>query len=172
MYQYKCSQCKEDFSCKTNRERQNHFCTHDCYSKWLREGNGNSSKTVFKKGHVGLMLGKKHSEKAKRKISEYQKTRKHAFGEKSVHWMGGRIYRLGYISIYRPEHPNCNRQGYVPEHRLVVEGVIGRILSKVEVVHHIDKDKTNNSPSNLMLFKNDSEHQKYHAKLRREKNTT
>ena len=52
------------------------------------------------------------------------------------------------------------------EHRLVVERFIGRELTKEERVHHIDKDKKNNKIENLMLFKNDSEHIKFHNKVR------
>lgn len=31
-----------------------------------------------------------------------------------------------------------------------------------EVVHHIDGNKLNNNPSNLLVFKNQAEHAKYH----------
>ena len=47
-------------------------------------------------------------------------------------------------------------------HRVVMEQMIGRPLKKGEIVHHIDGNKRNNDPSNLMLFKNQSEHCKYH----------
>lgn len=167
MYKYNCDNCKKDFLCKTNRERKNHFCTHGCYSDWLKNGNGSSSKTVFKKGHIGYNRGKKLSEETKRKISKYQKTRFHETGELSTRWRGGVIHRKGYVFIYKPDHPNACKQ-YISEHRLVVEGIIGRVLDKSEVVHHIDGDKKNNSPSNLMLFPNESEHQKHHWRIRRQ----
>lgn len=54
------------------------------------------------------------------------------------------------------------RDGRQYEHRKVMEEKIGRKLNKEEVVHHIDGNRTNNSPDNLMLFANDSEHHKYH----------
>lgn len=53
-------------------------------------------------------------------------------------------------------------------HRTIMEKVIGRPLTSKEVVHHIDGDKLNNSPSNLMLFPNQAAHAAHHAKLRRE----
>lgn len=52
------------------------------------------------------------------------------------------------------------------EHLIVVEKFIGRKLNKSERVHHIDLNKKNNSIKNLMLFKNDSEHIKFHNKIR------
>lgn len=54
-------------------------------------------------------------------------------------------------------------------HRIIMEQHLGRKLKKIERVHHIDGNKRNNHISNLMLFKNESEHQKHHQKLIREK---
>lgn len=41
---------------------------------------------------------------------------------------------------------------YELEHRWVMQQVLGRALKADEVVHHIDGDKLNNSPSNLELL--------------------
>lgn len=48
------------------------------------------------------------------------------------------------------------------EHRSVVSDFIGRELSKEEIVHHLNYDKGDNRIENLMLFKNQSEHLKFH----------
>jgi len=50
-------------------------------------------------------------------------------------------------------------------HRVVAEQMLGRKLRPGEVVHHIDGDKRNNTPSNLMVFKNQAEHAAWHVKL-------
>ena len=42
--------------------------------------------------------------------------------------------------------------------RQVAERKLGRKLLKEEVVHHIDRNKHNNSPENLLVFSNHSEH--------------
>lgn len=47
------------------------------------------------------------------------------------------------------------------EHRIVAEQKIGRPLGKDEVVHHIDRNKRNNSPDNLMVCTR-SEHARIH----------
>lgn len=48
-------------------------------------------------------------------------------------------------------------------HRIVAEQMLGRPLKKGEVVHHIDGNKRNNDPSNLMVFKTQADHARWHA---------
>ena len=85
-------------------------------------------------------------------------------GENHSSWKGGRILTsTGYYIIWIKDHPFANPKGYVPEHRLVVESVVGRYLKPEEVVHHIDKTRSNNSPDNLMLCKSNSEHLLVHS---------
>jgi len=72
----------------------------------------------------------------------------------------------GYIKILKPNHPRTNCQGYVSEHRLVMEEKLGRFLTKIEVVHHIDYNRSNNNPDNLELFENIRTHNDYHGMLR------
>ena len=63
-----------------------------------------------------------------------------------------RLSRNGYWYVCKPDHPNCSKQGYVAEHRLVMESLLGRLLTDDEVVHHKNGDKKDNSPSNLELL--------------------
>ena len=59
----------------------------------------------------------------------------------------------GYILIYKPDHPYCSSQGYVPEHRLVLEKHLNKIInSKKYAVHHIDGNKRNNNIKNLQVL--------------------
>lgn len=67
----------------------------------------------------------------------------------------------GYTYIYQPGHVNCTQDGYVAEHRLVVENDINRILNKSEVVHHINHIKTDNRIENLFLT-TPTEHTRLH----------
>lgn len=93
-------------------------------------------------------------------IRNYSQARLAAFkryppkrGSEHHRWKGGRrIGESGYISVYRPEHPNANKRGYVPEHRLVIEQKIGRFLTEKEQVHHINGIKGDNRPGNLELL--------------------
>lgn len=47
-------------------------------------------------------------------------------------------------------------------HRIVAEQMLGRPLKPGEVVHHIDGNKRNNNPENLMVFASQALHAKWH----------
>lgn len=47
-------------------------------------------------------------------------------------------------------------------HRVVAEKMIGRKLKRGEVVHHVDEDKRNNHPLNIMVFPNQAAHAAWH----------
>lgn len=88
-------------------------------------------------------------------------------GERNGQWKGGRqIDSDGYVLIHSPNHPDANASGCVREHRLVMEGMIGRRLAPSEVVHHRDGDKRNNSPENLQLFASNADHLRHELKGR------
>lgn len=73
----------------------------------------------------------------------------------------------GYYVLFMPDHPYSSKRKTILEHRFVMECKIGRYLKPEECVHHIDGNKSNNDPSNLMLFKNNSEHIKHHYNERK-----
>ena len=83
-------------------------------------------------------------------------------GEKHFNWKGGRTLGKGYYYILMPEHPSSNKDGYVSEHRLVIEAFFGRILSKEWEVHHKDKNTLNNRIDNLQLLTK-SDHTSLHS---------
>ena len=66
-----------------------------------------------------------------------------------------------------PPHPSGEqrkdrKKKYIYLHRAVMEQKLGRYLEPHEQVDHMDKDRTNNDPSNLQLV-NFKEHQRAHA---------
>lgn len=58
----------------------------------------------------------------------------------------------GYICVYMPEHPMATLEGYVMKHRLVMERELGMIIPNGYVVHHINKDRSDNRIDNLALM--------------------
>jgi len=77
-------------------------------------------------------------------------------------WVGGKIKRSGYWYINNPEHPFSGKQGYIAEHRLVMEKHIGRFLKREEVVHHKNHIKTDNRLENLELCESPGKHTSSH----------
>lgn len=82
-------------------------------------------------------------------------------GKGNPNFNGGKyVDDKGYLRVLRPEHPKQNH-GYVYEHRLVMEQLLGRILEKWETVHHINEIKLDNRVENLFLT-TVSEHSSIH----------
>ena len=114
------------------------------------------------------MKGKKHTEQAKEKISRALKgrklSRKHIeklrkaikgkrLGENAPNWKGGRIRdRDGYAYLRMLEHPHATQNGYIFEHRYVMEQHLGRYLESWEMVHHRNGIKDDNRIENLEIL--------------------
>lgn len=69
----------------------------------------------------------------------------------------------GYLKIKLPDHPFCDKSGYVFLHRYVAEQHLGYPIDPKEyAVHHIDEVKTNNNLDNLVVIRH-SAHMRLHA---------
>lgn len=81
-------------------------------------------------------------------------------------WRGGRrITDAGYVLLWAPEHPGA-RNGYIREHRLIMERHLGRALWPGEVVHHENGDTEDNRIENLRLFATHAEHKRHEIAAR------
>ncbi|MEH7523693.1 HNH endonuclease [Bacillus sp. JJ1503] len=62
----------------------------------------------------------------------------------------------GYIIVYKPDHPSCFKngsfKGYIYEHILVAELMLGRQLEQDEVVHHLNFNRQDNRKKNLLVL--------------------
>ena len=112
-------------------------------------------KKIISKANKGKVL----NDEIKRKISESHKLK--GIGHKKQR-------QDGYVALYYPEHPCSNQDGYIMEHRYIMEQHIGRYIKDDEAVHHKNKDRKDNRLENLelMTFK---EHARLHMQERHDK---
>lgn len=119
---------------------------------------GNALRMASKEGRLGTgRLGVKRvfTEEHKNKI----RAAKLAHG--ATFAAGKSLKPSGYFEITRGKHKGRG------EHRVIMEGKLGRKLAHDEIVHHVDGDKTNNTPSNLVVM-SASQHASHHATERNE----
>lgn len=74
-------------------------------------------------------------------------------GSANGRWRGGRTrHKAGYVMRLAREHPRAGSNGYVFEHVLVMEELLGRRLLAGETVHHLNGVRDDNRPENLELW--------------------
>ena len=144
MIKKKCIICnKEFYVCPARiKNKRGKFCSKECYYK-------------SKIGHTPLNKGKK--------LTQYS-------GKNSFHWKGGKyITSQSYINILKPNHPFCDKQGYIKKSRLVMEKHLRRYLKPEEIVHHKGtkypinsiENRQDDRLENLKLFANHKLHMQY-----------
>lgn len=93
--------------------------------------------------------------------NEEKAERREERGNKSAHVSGS------YNRIKAPGHPAANADGYVVEHRLVMESAIGRYLKPEEEVHHVNMKKLDNRIENLLMIGSSRDHHRLHKYMER-----
>lgn len=74
------------------------------------------------------------------------------------------ILKKGYKKILAPWHHRADKKGYAFEHIIILESLIGRRLADNEEVHHINRNRADNAPENLMVCSTHAEHMRMHKR--------
>ncbi len=180
-----CSICNKRFNVPHNRTYTAKYCSKECMGKGYRgrtspmKGRKHSIETrnkmtIARSGKNNPNFGKTFSKEHREKLSKARKGIHYSpdtefrkgenMGSKHHNWKGGRYKTSnGYIFILKPFHPLANKQGYVLEHRLIVEKHLEYYLNRNQQVHHIDENRSNNNPHNLFVFSTYHGHKALHS---------
>lgn len=79
----------------------------------------------------------------------------------------------GYMMVYNPDNPDSYKdtgyKGWMMEHRYIAEQyILNRPIRKTDCVHHIDLNRSNNDPANLIVFASNADHSRFHGNGLRE----
>jgi hypothetical protein len=78
-------------------------------------------------------------------------------------WNIEKIIRKGdYNYCIVRNHPRATKYGYVLHHRIVMENYLNRLLLDTEIVHHVNGDRLDNRPENLVVM-DSVKHNKLHG---------
>lgn len=144
-----------------------HFCCRQHYFEWQTK-----FLTVPKIKKVCSKCGKEYFKRASsgiRPLSFCTRKCQHDYfhGEKSPTFVDGKMTNNhGYVLVLTQNHPRKIAGGYVYEHILLAENILGRFLNKGEIVHHINGNKSDNNLENLVVLPNQNIHCKIHKELR------
>jgi len=69
----------------------------------------------------------------------------------------------GYLYFMDRAHPLGDKKGRVLHHRHVASVAAGRWVEPSEVVHHVDHNRSNNSPENLEIISSGGQHARGHV---------
>lgn len=181
-----CIGCGRKFEQRSDYTKR--YCSHECYIKFKRENAHTSVCRVCGKtfrcspAERGYYCSPECSRLGRRNgknvpcdvcgkkiyVPKYEFKFEHHFCSNQCRMKWTVKEQLPSVSIKKDSNATDNWYKTINgrlAHRVVMEKIIGRPLTSTEVVHHIDGDKSNNSPYNLMLFKNKAEHCKWHHKL-------
>jgi len=145
-----CEICSQNFESKAHNAKYCPDCRHEAYLAHCRK----NERELYRHPcpSCGILIDRKaklcHHCTVKKRGSKYKGLNRYRNGPHKQYMKVN-----GYIKEYCPNHPNCDNHGVVPQHRLVMEGMIGRYLEGNEIVHHLNGVRDDNRPQNLALVK-------------------
>lgn len=119
--------------------------------------NPNSKKIINEKKETALAEIDKHNKSV---LNCYEKLLFDLSKDKQFH-LDNEFVFAKYYSVTMPEHPRAH-EGHVFSHILLGEKLLGRSLTKDEIVHHKNGDKLDNRFDNIYIFDNKGSHARFH----------
>lgn len=146
-----CDMCGKIISRYPSQVKKHNFCGHQCLADFSSKTK-NPEKYGELKDYNGIS---KHMSDLNAQMNPTRMNTERRTKLRNAH-LGTGNGKAGYTKCFGK-----------PAHRVAAEKKLGRKLQKEEVVHHMDFNGKNNAPWNLMIFKNNADHSRYHAQLSR-----
>lgn len=155
-----CETCRQGFTPKSNKRLDAcRFCSEACYGKW-RAANPDILAQLKATAHRG---------KAGWTGASLAAYREKMSGPNNPAWKGGVMTVSSKGNYVRGVYVRCpeaframgRRDGWILEHRLIVAMILGRMLTTMENVHHVNHNPRDNRADNLMLFASNSDHKRF-----------
>lgn len=146
----KCDWCGKEISRYPSQIKKHNFCSRKCLADFSNKET-NPMRYLELKDYTNMGV---HLSALNRKLNPTRMTKEMRTKMRKVR-LGtgeGKTYAKYYGKL---------------AHRVVAEQMLGRELKGNEVVHHIDANRRNNNPINLMVFSSNSDHIRYHAQIKK-----
>lgn len=156
----KCLTCSKEIWVSPYYKNRKRYCSKKCYT----QGQTVKGITATCKKCGTIIYRKPYQVRKGIRLFCSQECR-YSYNTRENHpnWNGGQFKKAsGYIMVYRPSHPNCDSRGYIRRARLIAEQAHNRLLTSLEVMHHLNGIKDDDYPDNLVVCRSQGEHRHFH----------